>query len=225
MRSRQPARGRGPWKLGLLLAAGAVLVSGCANAGADSARGPKKVSPAPVAHSRLIAEAPVIPPPTLPVSEPPPAPAVGDVPVQVLPGADLPVVTIRAVTDGSVLVDDARPCSNISAASLGRGELEIGRTGSADAPLTVRYTTAGSASSNGDIEALPNEITIPAGAATASVLVTPSAGHAPAPLHLHRSSALTLVLTDTDLYDVGAASTAEIALRFDFDLFGCEPPQ
>jgi hypothetical protein len=143
----------------------------------------------------------------------------------VLPGADLPVVTIRAVADASVMVNDDRPCSNISAASLGRGELEVARTGAVETALTVRYTTAGSSSSNGDAEALPNEITIPVGASTASVLVTPSSGHGPAPVHLHRTGALALTLSDTDIYDVGATSTAEIALHFDFDLFGCDPPQ
>jgi hypothetical protein len=155
----------------------------------------------------------------------PQAPAVDQRPVQVLPGADLPVVTIRAVTDASVTVNDDRPCSNISAATLRRGELEVTRTGAVDTALTVRYTTAGTSSSNGDAEALPNEITIPVGAATASVWVTPSGEHAPAPVHLHRSGALALTLIDTDIYDVGATSTAEIALQFDFDLFGCDSPQ
>ena len=236
MRSRLQARARGPLQLGLLLAAGAVLVSGCAAAGADSAPGPKKVSPAPVVHHRPVADAPVTPvpadpcgeacpAPTLAVSDATAAPAVGQLPAQVLPGADLPIVTIRAVADASVLVNDDHPCSNVSAASLGRGELEVQRTGTVDTPLTVRYTTAGPSSSNGDAEALANEVTIPAGASTASVWVTPSSGHAPAPLHVHRSGALTLALADTDVYDVGAASTAAIALHFDFDLFGCEPPQ
>lgn len=205
-----------------------MLVSGCASAGADSASGPKQVSPAPVSHRRAVPDAavtPVQPDPTPQVSDAPPAHAVEQPAGGVLPGADLPVVTIRAVTDASMMVNDDHPCSNTSAASVGRGELEVTRTGAVDTPLTVHYTTAGTSSSNGDTEALPNEITIPAGSATASVLVTPSSGYGPAPQHVHRSGALTLALADTDLYDVGAASTAEIALHFDFDLFGCGSPQ
>jgi hypothetical protein len=219
-------------QLALLFAAGAMLVSGCASAGADSAPGTKHVSSAPVADRRPVPDAPVTAVPADPCADacaaptpPAPAAAVKRLPVQVLPGADLPVVTIRAVTDASMMVNDDHPCSNTSAASIGRGELQVTRTGAVDTPLTVHYTTAGTSSSNGDTEVLPNEITIPAGASSASVLVTPSSGYGPAPLHVHRSGALTLALADTDLYDVGAASTAEIALHFDFDLFGCESPQ
>lgn len=235
MSSRPRTRVRRPLQLALVLAAGVVLVAGCANAGADSAPGPKKVSPAPVAHRRPVPDAPATAAPTDPcgeacraptpqVPDAPLAPVVAHQPVPVLPGAALPIVTIRAVTDGSMSVNDDHPCSNISAATVPRGELEVRRSGAVDTPLTVHYTTAGTSSSNGDTEALPTEITIPIGASTASVLVTPSSGYGPAPFHLHRSGALTLALVDTDLYDVGAASTAEIALHFDFDLFGCEPP-
>ncbi len=225
MSSRPRTRVRGPLPVALLLAAGAMLVAGCTGAGADSAPGPEKVSQAPVADRRPVADAPVTPASTAQVSDPTPAPAAEPLVVQVLPGADLPVVTIRAVADASVMVNDDRACSNISAASLGRGELEVARTGSLDTALTVHYTTSGTSSANGDAEALPNEVTIPAGASTASVWVTPSSAHAPAPLHLHRSGTLALTLADTDAYDVGAAPTAEIALHFDIDLFGCDPPQ
>ncbi len=141
-----------------------------------------------------------------------------------LPGPDLPVVTIRAVGDASVLVNDVGPCSTLSAASLGRGELEVQRTGSVDTPLTVRFTVTGTASTNGDAEAVPNEVTIPAGASTASVWVTPIGSVAPAPTHEHRSTALALTLAAADAYDVGVPSLAEIAVRVDVDLFGCASP-
>ncbi len=232
----QMARTHRPVKIALLLAAGVVLVSGCAAAGSTP---PSKVSTAPVVHSRAVTDAPANAVPTDPCADPaaveacaaPPAPApvpspapvAVDAPDQALPGVDLPVVTVRAVSDGTASESDDRPCSNISAASLGRGELEIRRTGAVDVPLTVRYTTTGTATSGGDYEALPDEITIPAGAATASVLVTPSGGHAPAPLHLHQSRSVVLTLVAASTYDVGNPS-AEIALHFDFDVFGCAPP-
>jgi hypothetical protein len=236
MTTRQLAHGRGPLKLGLLLA-GAVLVTSCASAGANSAPTAKPVDPDRVIDARLIRDHPAKtvasvptaadagPDSVVPAPQPVPesAPVVPSAPPQVLPGA-LPVVTIRAVGDGSVLVNDGRPCSSVSAASLGRGELEVHRSGTVDTALTVRVTTAGLALANGDVENPASEITIPAGAATASVWVTPTAGNLVAPVHVHRASPLTLAVTDTETYDLGAAATAAITVHVDVDLFGCATP-
>ena len=115
---------RGPLKLGLLLA-GAVLVTSCGRrsqlgsgreAGWSGSGRPRSYDQRPAlaagrrdvgthdagdtssgcrgAGSRLRRR-----PPTRPY-------------LQVLPGA-LPIVTIRAVGDGSVLIDDGGPCSNL----------------------------------------------------------------------------------------------------------------
>jgi hypothetical protein len=235
MTFRSFTRARGPLHLGLVLAAGAALVSGCTGAGAGSSPGAMKVSTAPVVDSRQrpATRAPEATDacgdgcllPGAPVPEPHPAVAVADaVPVSEVPRADRPVVTIRAVGDASSSVNDGAPCSTMSAASLERGELEVLRSGAVDTPLVVRFTASGTAIANGDLEPLPNDVTIPAGASHASVWVTPTGATGPAPVHVHRSSTLALTLAGTDAYDVGAAATAELTLHFDIDRYGCPTP-
>jgi hypothetical protein len=217
-----------PLKAGAFLAGSVLVLSGCAAVGAGAESAARKVKPDPVAKSRSVPDASVARGETPPSTDPPVTAAAAMFAATVDAGEptmpDLPVVTTRAVTDGSALVNDGRPCSAISSASLGRGALEVQRTGAVSAPLTVRFTTAGAASANGDIEALPTEITIPAGMANASVWVTPAMNIAPPPVHVHRYSSLALTIEDTESYDVGSVATAEIMVRFDIDLFGCETP-
>ena len=78
-----------------------------------------------------------------------------------LGGADRPVVTIVA-TDASALE-----------AGLATGAFTVTRTGATDGPLTVAYTVRGTATAGSDYVALPGSITIPAGASSASFVVTP----------------------------------------------------
>jgi hypothetical protein len=77
------------------------------------------------------------------------------------PSADTPVVSISA--------------SDASAAeqSLDSATFVVARSGSATAALTVHYIVGGTATSGSDYTALAGSVTIPAGAASASIAVTP----------------------------------------------------
>jgi hypothetical protein len=55
------------------------------------------------------------------------------------------------------------------------GEWRVTRTGPTDAPLQVEYSISGEATSGADFEALPGSITIPAGQASATIKVSPTA--------------------------------------------------
>jgi hypothetical protein len=127
-------------------------------------------------------------------------------------------VTIVARTDAAITRDDGRPCSNISAASETRGEFEVRRSGPTGHDLTVTYGSSGVSS---DYLPLTGQVTIPAGAESAVVTVDPTMTFPPAPVHIHRSSSLALMLHDGAGYDVGPVSSAAIGLTFDVDLYGC----
>jgi hypothetical protein len=53
------------------------------------------------------------------------------------------------------------------------GTFTISRTGGTEIPLAVSWTIAGSAVNGTDYQAIPGSLTIPAGAATAAVVITP----------------------------------------------------
>ena len=53
------------------------------------------------------------------------------------------------------------------------GQYTVTRTGATTAALTVNYTVAGTATAGSDYVALAGSVQIPAGAATATVTVTP----------------------------------------------------
>jgi hypothetical protein len=53
------------------------------------------------------------------------------------------------------------------------GAFRVSRTGSRASPLTVSYSLTGTATPGSDYAALPGSVTIPAGAATATIVVTP----------------------------------------------------
>src|SRR5438067_3011418 len=73
----------------------------------------------------------------------------------------LPTVTVTA--------SDA----NASEANRDPGVFTIARTGSTSASLTVNYTLGGTAANGADYNALSGAVTIPAGAASATVTITP----------------------------------------------------
>jgi len=79
----------------------------------------------------------------------------------VLTGTGRPTVTITATTPTA------------TEAPLVAGLLTVTRSGATDADLTVRYTVGGTATPGSDYVALPGTVTIPAGSATATILVTP----------------------------------------------------
>jgi hypothetical protein len=135
------------------------------------------------------------------------------------PTAAPTVVSIVALSDATFTQNDQRPCSNLSAQTLGRGQLEVRRTGSIAADLVVSYGATGA---DGDHEALPGRITIPAGAASAVIPVDPHVGDVSAPRHDHHSSTLSVSVLGGLGYMPGPAASAAIAVRFDVDVYGCD---
>ena len=75
--------------------------------------------------------------------------------------AGLPVVTVSATTAAA------------SEATLAAGRFTVARTGATGAALTVRYTVDGVATADADYVALPDSVTIPAGARQATLDVVP----------------------------------------------------
>src|SRR6185295_6974321 len=53
------------------------------------------------------------------------------------------------------------------------GVITVTRSGDTSAPLTLTYTVSGTATPGVDYATLPGSLTIPAGAASATILVTP----------------------------------------------------
>jgi hypothetical protein len=132
----------------------------------------------------------------------------------------LPLVSVVAVSDGQITQSEDRPCASLSAQTIARGQLEVRRSGSTATALVVPYTVTGT---EADHAPLPGQITIPAGAGSAVILVDPHLSDAPLPRHEHRSSVLQVSLQAGPGYQVAPATTAAITLRFDVDLFGCDP--
>lgn len=133
----------------------------------------------------------------------------------------LPAVTLVAIEDGSYR-ESTPGCDPVSSVSLGRGEIEVRRTGSTATDLSVNYDVK--SDDTGDFDVLPGSVTIPAGAATASIQVTPRFVGGPVPVHVHRSATLTVVAVDGTGYAVGGEGSATISLRFDVDIEPCVPP-
>ncbi len=79
--------------------------------------------------------------------------------------------TVRLVSDERVTIS----ATDNTATEAGRttGRFTLTRTGSTALPLTVRYTVGGTAIGGKDYVALPGRRTIPAGSATATIIVTP----------------------------------------------------
>ncbi len=78
----------------------------------------------------------------------------------VLGGADRPFVSIVATDAEATEVGPTTATFTLS------------RTGSTDEPLTIQYTVGGTATPGSDYTALPDSATIPAGSATATLVVT-----------------------------------------------------
>jgi hypothetical protein len=208
------------------LAAGAVVAAvatGCGGGGHD-ARATKVRTDAEPASVRRAATT------TSTTSVPVTIPAVASTttttaapapPLPLPPPPPVVTVSVAAMQGGSITRSDGAACSNISSQTLAKGQLEVDRTGSTAAPLTVRYTTAGA---DGDFNPLPGSVTIPAGAASAIVDVTPTMAFGPAPQHVHRSSSVSFAVLDDPAYDLAAPATAALTLTFDVDVFGCDAP-
>ena len=209
------------------LAAAAVVVAvatACGGGGDDASHGSRVRTHAEPASARRASTsttsattAPPAPAPlasaTATTAPPPPAAA---------PPAP-PVVTVSVVTlqGGSISRSDGAACSGTSSQTLAKGLLEVSRTGSTAAPLTVRYSTTGG---SGDFAPLPGSVTIPAGTTSATVELMPTMAFGPGPQHVHRSSSVSFAVLDGPAYDLGAPATAAVTLTFDVDVFGCDTP-
>ncbi len=103
----------------------------------------------------------------------------------------VPVVTV-AVSPASVNED-------------GSGALTytFTRTGATTAALAVSYAVSGTATSGTDFTALSGTVSIPAGQASATVVVNPTDDTTPEP-----NDTIILTVTDTATYDVGTAGSA-----------------
>ena len=84
------------------------------------------------------------------------------------------------------------------------------RTGATTAALTVNYTVGGTATAGSDYAALTGSVQIPAGAATATVTVTPINDTAVEP-----DETVVVTLSASAAYTVGAAASATVTIQSD----------
>ncbi len=114
----------------------------------------------------------------------------------IVKGSGLPVVTVGA-EDGTASEQGADAASFV-----------VRRTGSTAAPLAVRLTVSGTAAPGADYGAIPNPVTIPAGAATATVRVVPVDDAA-----AEGDETVVVTVAPDPAYIVGTPATAEAAIR------------
>ena len=109
---------------------------------------------------------------------------------------DLPITVSVTATDASA-----------SETSVDSGVFTIARVGPLTASLVVYYTLGGTAQNGTDYNLLGNSVTIPAGAASAAVIVKPIDDAL-----TEVSETVTLTLVGTANYDVGAAASATVTI-------------
>jgi RHS repeat-associated protein len=114
---------------------------------------------------------------------------------QVAVSVVLPTVTVTA-TDA----DASEPGANA-------GQFTVTRTGPTAAPLAVNLSASGTATSGADYTPLPATVTIPAGAATAAVTVTPVEDTS-----VEGGETVVLTLSAGTAYAVGQPSTATVQI-------------
>jgi len=115
--------------------------------------------------------------------------------------------TIEDKTTVSIAASDPEA----SEEGLDPGEFTVSRTGSAAAPLTVYYSVKDTASPDKDYVRLPGSLVIPAGAASATIAVSPLADTLPEP-----PESVIVTLKTNKLYSVEkASSTATVTIADD----------
>jgi len=87
------------------------------------------------------------------------------------------------------------------------GTFAISRTGSTTAALTVNYTTSGTAQNGTDYQTLPGSVTIPAGATSANISITPIDDTA-----VEGNETAVLTLAANSAYTVGSPSSAIVTI-------------
>ncbi len=110
------------------------------------------------------------------------------------------VVTLPTVT---VVATDA----SASRVGLDSGTFTITRTGSTSAALTLNYSLSGTAANGTDYNALTTSVTIPSGAASATLTVTPKSSAS-----FVGSETAALTLAANSAYTVGATSGATVTI-------------
>ena len=108
-----------------------------------------------------------------------------------------PVVTVTAFQ------------ASISESSSNTGQFDVLRTGNTSAAITVSYVASGSATSDVDYAVLSGSVTIPAGAASASICVTPIDDRTV------ESEEMVTVTLQAGPYLIGTAGSATTALTDD----------
>lgn len=115
-------------------------------------------------------------------------------------------------TSSSTLPRVTMTATTPSAAEAGavNGVVTVSRTGDTSAPLTVSYAVTGTATPGVDYVALPGTITIPSGAATEAIAVTPIDDPFAEP-----NETVTLTLNAGPAYTAGSPSQAVVAVVSD----------
>ena len=113
---------------------------------------------------------------------------------------------VAALPSVSVAATDATAAE----APLGTGTFTVTRTGATTAALTVAYTVAGTATAGSDYTALAGSVSIPAGAASAPITVTPINDTA-----VEANETVILTLATNAAYTVGTPNSATVTITSD----------
>ena len=127
----------------------------------------------------------------------------------------------------TIVSDDASsslPAVSVSATSPNASEVgptvgrfTVTRTGSTVSPMTVSYTTGGTATAGSDYTALPGDVTIPAGSATGTITVTPINDSV-----VESSETVIVTLSAGTGYAVGTPASATVTIASDDSTGGTE---
>jgi hypothetical protein len=117
-----------------------------------------------------------------------------------------PSTATVTITDDDVLPTVAVTATDAAASEpAATGTFTVTRTGSTTAALTVGYTLGGSATSSDYTAAPASPLTIPAGATSATITVTPTDDSL-----VEEEETVEITLSDGTNYDIGSPSTATV---------------
>jgi hypothetical protein len=125
-------------------------------------------------------------------------------------GASATDAVVITTIDGTPIVSVIASDSDASEAGPNPGTFTVTRSGSQTEPLVVTFTLGGSASASDYSVASIDTVTIPAGEASAPVLVTPIPD-----VELEGDETLTLTLVDGAAYDLGSPMVASMTIADD----------
>jgi hypothetical protein len=124
----------------------------------------------------------------------------------------------RARAKATIVTDDAAGASAAAAVSIAattatatesvrNGVFTVTRAGTTSAPLSVRYTVAGTATASTDYRTLSGTVTIPAGAASARIAVVPTAD-----TRVDTGETVVVTLAAGTGYSVGSPAAATVRI-------------